>query len=68
MNVGRIQIFATTHSFENIRAYSSAYDKLSEKNDDLRLFRIEKKNETLDLISINHEILKTSIENDLEVR
>ncbi|MCK5059394.1 MAG: AAA family ATPase [Candidatus Aminicenantes bacterium] len=63
-----VQIFATTHSFENIRAYSSAYDKLAEKNDDLRLFRIEKKKDELDIISINHEILKTSIENDLEVR
>ncbi|MFC2155569.1 ATP/GTP-binding protein [Acidobacteriota bacterium] len=63
-----VQVFATTHSFENIRAYSSAYEKLPEKNDDLRLFRIEKENEKLDLISINHEVLKTSLENDLEVR
>jgi AAA15 family ATPase/GTPase len=63
-----VQIFAATHSLENIKAYNSAYDKLSAKDDSLRLFRIEKEENRFNLISIDHEMLKTSLENDLEVR
>ena len=37
-----VQVFATTHSFENIKAYSSVYDKLEGKKDHMGLFRIEK--------------------------
>ncbi len=62
------QIFATTHSFENIKAYSSAYDKLQEKKDSMRLYRIEKEGDKLELVSIDHEMLKTSLENNLEIR
>lgn len=63
-----VQIFAATHSFENIRAYSSAYDKLPVGNGGMRLYRIEKEGDKLDLIGIDHEMLKTTLENDLEVR
>lgn len=63
-----VQIFATTHSFENVKAYSAAYDKLNDKNDNLRLYRIEREKDRLQLIDIDHKVLKTSLESDWEVR
>ncbi len=67
-----VQVFATTHSYENIIAYNAAYEKSITKNeigdDDLRLFRIEREKKELHLIQIDHRMLKTTIENDLEVR
>jgi len=40
-----VQIFATTHSLESIRAFSSSYSRLIQntESDNMRLFRIEKK-------------------------
>jgi hypothetical protein len=63
-----VQVFATTHSFENIKSYSSAYEKLGNKKDNMRLYRLEKEEERLELISIDHEMLKITIENGLEIR
>ena len=63
-----VQVFATTHSFENIKAYSSAYEKLGTNRDDMRLFRLEKEKEAIELISLDHELLKTTLENNLEIR
>jgi predicted ATP-dependent endonuclease of OLD family len=63
-----VQVFATTHSNENIKSYSSAYEKLGNKKDNMRLYRLEKEEERLELISIDHEMLKTTIENGLEIR
>ncbi len=63
-----VQVFATTHSFENIKAYSSIYDKLEGKKDNMGLFRIEKQKDKHELVTITHEMLKTTLENDLEVR
>ena len=63
-----VQLFATTHSHENIAAYCSAYDKLPDKNDDLRLFRLEKEKDKIELIDLDFETLKGTIEHDLEIR
>jgi AAA15 family ATPase/GTPase len=63
-----VQVFATTHSFENIKAYSSVYDKLEVKKDNMGLFRIEKQKDKHELVTVTHEMLKTTLENDLEVR
>ncbi len=63
-----VQVFATTHSFENIKAYRSAYDKLERFGEQMKLYRIEKGEDTLDLIDINHDMLQATLENDLEVR
>ena len=65
-----VQIFASTHSFENIRAYSSAYEKLAVKGKEggMRLYRVEREGDKLDLIGIDYGMLKTTLENDLEVR
>jgi predicted ATPase len=63
-----VQVFATTHSFENIKSYSSAYEKLGDKKDNMRLYRLEKEEERLELISIDHKMLKITLENGLEIR
>ena len=63
-----VHVFTTTHSFENIKSYSSAYEKLPDKKNKMRLYRIEKEGDNLELVSIDHETLKTTLENDLEVR
>ena len=63
-----VQVFATTHSYETVKAFSAAYEKLKDKQDNLRLFRIENENEKIRLIDFNDEMLKTSIESFWEVR
>jgi hypothetical protein len=63
-----VQVFATTHSFENIRAYSSVYEKLDQEQDGMRLYRIEKQAHRHELVIVTPGMLKTSLENDLEVR
>jgi len=63
-----VQVFATTHSFENVKAFSDTYDRFNDGKDNLRLFRFEKKMDRLDLIDLNHEMLKSSLESDWEVR
>jgi AAA15 family ATPase/GTPase len=62
-----VQVFATTHSYECIRAFSSALTKLDGK-DDARLFRIEKEEEKFRVITYDAEILEATIESDWEVR
>ncbi len=63
-----VQVFATTHSFENVKAFSGAYDKLHDKKDNIRLYRIEKEKDRLELIDFDHKTLKTSLESNWEVR
>jgi predicted ATP-dependent endonuclease of OLD family len=63
-----VQVFATTHSWENIKSYSSAFEKLKDKKDNMRLYRLEKDEERVESISIDHKMLKITIENGLEIR
>ncbi|MDQ1355451.1 MAG: family ATPase [Acidobacteriota bacterium] len=63
-----VQIFATTHSYENVKAFSSACEKLDDKGDKLRLFRIENEKDKIRLFDFNHEMLSTAIMKDWEVR
>jgi energy-coupling factor transporter ATP-binding protein EcfA2 len=63
-----VQVFATTHSFENVKAYSTAYEKVGDSSDNMRLYRIEKEMERLRLVDFNHEALKAAIESEWEVR
>jgi AAA15 family ATPase/GTPase len=64
------QVFASSHSMECIKAFSSSYSKFKQINEDdnIRLFRIEKKMDELSVISYNHEILQASLESEWEVR
>jgi hypothetical protein len=63
-----VQIFATTHSYENVKAFSAACEKIANKGDKLRLFRIENEKDKIRLIDFNHEMLSTAILKDWEVR
>lgn len=63
-----VQLFASTHSFENIRAFSVAHEKFQEDANNLRLFRIEKEKDQLQLIDFDARMLKVAIDSDWEVR
>jgi len=65
-----VQIFATTHSIECIKAFSSTYsdNNLAQNDDNIRLFRIEKKNDNYNIVRYNNRILAASLESGWEVR
>jgi len=62
-----VQVFATTHSMECVKAFSSVSSRNS-KHDTVRLFRLEKKAENIRLVSYDNKTLSSSIESDWEVR
>ena len=63
-----VQIFATTHSVECIKAFSSTYSQIEQGNDAMRLYRIERKGDNFKAVSYDHETLETSLESGWEVR
>jgi len=63
-----VQIIATTHSIECLRAYSMQYNKYIRNKDNLRLFRIEKENDKIDVATYNYNKLISSIDMQWEVR
>ncbi|MCK5177461.1 MAG: AAA family ATPase [Candidatus Aenigmarchaeota archaeon] len=63
-----VQIFATTHSIECINAFCSSYSKIKNSEDDIRLYRIERKNNNLKAVNYNHKVLKASLEKEWEIR
>ncbi len=64
----KVQIFATTHSIECIKAFSSRFSRLKKKDDELRLFRMEKKDGKTKIVRFNHKNLTTSLESEWDVR
>lgn len=63
------QIFATSHSMECIRAFSDSHSRSkSNDDDDIRLFRIEKRKDESHVVSYDHKILQASLESDWEMR
>lgn len=63
-----VQIFATTHSIECIKAFSSSYAKIVQNNDDIRLYRIERKDDDFKAVTYDHKTLEASLDSDWEVR
>jgi predicted ATP-binding protein involved in virulence len=63
-----VQVFAATHSFENVKAFNAAYERLNDKGDKIRLFRIETKKDEVRLIDFNHEMIDMALERNWEVR
>lgn len=65
-----VQLIATTHSKECIKALNSSYSKLfkNTKSDELRLYRIEKTDAEYRVVKYNHKTLEASINSDWEVR
>lgn len=68
-NQYKVQVFATSHSEECIRALAASHhDQPSLFSDDIRLFRIEKHDKEHKAIAYDHEILETSLELNLGIR
>jgi AAA15 family ATPase/GTPase len=63
-----VQIFATTHSLECIKAFSSSYSRLEKDNDEIRLYRVERKDDDFKVVSYDHKTLEASLDSDWEVR
>ncbi len=65
-----VQVFATSHSEECIRALAASYyDRPSLFNDtSVRLFRVEKHDKEHRAVAYDHEILETSLELNLGIR
>ena len=63
-----VQVFASTHSYENIKAFSASYEKLESQDDKLRLFRIENEKDNQRVIDFNHQEIDMALEKGWEVR
>ena len=63
-----VQIFATSHSIECVKAFSSSYSRLDQNRDNIRLYRIERKDDEFKVVSYDHKILEASLDSDWEVR
>jgi hypothetical protein len=63
-----VQIFATTHSIDCVRVFSSVYSESGNESDGIRLYRIERKGNQHKAISFNDEELKSALESGWEMR
>lgn len=61
-----VQVFATTHSWECLRAAHEAFSQ--DEQYDLRLHRLERVGDTIRVATLDREALDTAIEVGLEVR
>lgn len=62
-----VQVFATTHSNESIKAFNNAVDGILFEAD-AKLYRIERKNEKFRAVEYTKELLAESLESKWEVR
>jgi len=63
-----VQIFASTHSIECVRALSESHAKLEKGKDNIRLFRMERKNGITNPIKYDYKLLEASIDSGWEIR
>jgi len=63
-----VQIFASTHSIECIRALSESHAKLEKGKDNFRLFRMEIKNGNINTVKYDYKLLEASLDSGWEVR
>lgn len=63
-----VQVFATTHSFECLEAYSVVASEKLDLENDYRLYRLEKENSTTNAIEFSQNELSTAINKNWEVR
>lgn len=63
-----VQIFATTHSIECVRAFSASYSRLEKNKDIIRLYRVEREDDDFKKVSYDHKTLEASLDSDWEVR
>jgi AAA15 family ATPase/GTPase len=70
-----VQVFATTHSLECVKAFGTSYKDYMQKHnqdlvsaDSIRLYRMEKQKERSRVISYDTKLLLSSLERDWEMR
>lgn len=63
-----VQIFASTHSLECIKAFSSTCSNQSPKEIDTKLYRIEKRDDDIKAIDYDEEVLAASLDSGWEMR
>ncbi|AEF97101.1 AAA family ATPase [Methanotorris igneus] len=63
-----VQIFATTHSWECIEAFSNVHENDAEEGVDIRLYRIERYENELKAIDYDRETIKEAIKMKWEMR
>ncbi len=63
-----VQIFATTHSLESVKVFSSSYSQVTQNSDNIRLYRIERKNDKFRAVKYDYKTLEASLGSDWEVR
>ena len=61
-----VQVFATTHSSDCVKAFQRAAEE--DKEDEGMLIRLVRKGDKIKAILFNEEELETAVENDIEVR
>lgn len=62
-----VQIFSTTHSLDCLKAYISTFSKFK-KEDELRVFRIERKEEESKVKKFDYEEVKIALESEWDIR
>jgi len=63
-----VQIFVATHSLECVKAFSSVYNPQLFDGDNLRLFRLNRADEDIKVISYNYKEIASAIESGWEMR
>jgi AAA15 family ATPase/GTPase len=63
-----VQLIATTHSYECIEAFSKTYIQIEPDGDDIRLYRIDKDEDTHQAFALTSPMLQAGIEKEFEVR
>jgi len=63
-----VQIFATTHSWECIDAYRKVYDEYANEIEGIKLYRIEKEDDSFLAIDYDEDSIKVALEEKWEVR
>ncbi len=63
-----VQIFATTHSLECVKAFSNMYYEADPGEDSIKLYRIEKNKDKFKVIHYEPDLLANSLEDNWEVR
>jgi AAA15 family ATPase/GTPase len=63
-----VQVIAVTHSYECIEALSSFYKETSSNDDEIRLFRIDKEEESYRAFKYSSDLLESGVTQSIEVR
>jgi AAA15 family ATPase/GTPase len=64
----KVQLIATTHSYECIEAFSKTYEEMEAGGDDIRLYRIDREGNKHKAHAFTPQVLKSGIEKEFEVR